>query len=62
MFSTEALLEAVKLDAGDEGSVHDMVQAAGERWLASRWCSRTDLTRQLTDLLWGGYALQAERR
>jgi AcrR family transcriptional regulator len=39
-----------------------MVQAAGERWLASRWCSRADLTRQLTDLLWGGYALQAERR
>jgi glucose-1-phosphate adenylyltransferase len=24
VFSTEALLEAVKLDAGDEGSVHDM--------------------------------------
>lgn len=39
-----------------------MVQAAGERWLASQWCSRADLTRQLTDLLWGGYALQAERR
>ncbi|HTL23418.1 MAG TPA: TetR/AcrR family transcriptional regulator [Mycobacteriales bacterium] len=39
-----------------------MVQAAGERWLASHWCSRADLTRQLTDLLWGGYALQAERR
>jgi AcrR family transcriptional regulator len=39
-----------------------MVQAAGERWLASQWCSRADLTGQLTDLLWGGYALQAERR
>jgi AcrR family transcriptional regulator len=39
-----------------------MVQAAGERWLATRWCSRTELTVQLTDLLWGGYALQAERR
>jgi AcrR family transcriptional regulator len=39
-----------------------MVQAAGERWLATQGCSRTELTVQLTDLLWGGYALQAERR
>jgi AcrR family transcriptional regulator len=39
-----------------------MVQAAGERWLASQWCSRAALSLQLTDLLWGAYALQAERR
>jgi AcrR family transcriptional regulator len=43
-----------------------MVQAAGERWLAAVWgesrCTRTELTLQLTDLLWGAYALQAEQR
>lgn len=39
-----------------------MVQGAGERWLGSRWCSRAELTLQLTDLLWGAYAHQAERR
>lgn len=39
-----------------------MVQAAGERWLAQQWCSRAALSLQLTDLLWGAYALQAERR
>jgi AcrR family transcriptional regulator len=39
-----------------------MVQAAGERWLSARWCSRAELSRLLTDLLWGAYASQAEKR
>jgi AcrR family transcriptional regulator len=39
-----------------------MVQAAGERWLAEPVCSRAELTEQLTELLWGAYGLQAERR
>jgi hypothetical protein len=39
-----------------------MVQAAGARWLSARWCSREELSRLLTDLLWGAYASQAERR
>jgi hypothetical protein len=43
-----------------------MVQAAGERWLSEVWgpsrCSRADLSLQLTDLLWGAYAAQAELR
>jgi AcrR family transcriptional regulator len=38
-----------------------MVQAAGARWLGARWCSRAELSRQLTDLLWGAYGTQAER-
>jgi AcrR family transcriptional regulator len=32
-----------------------MVQAAGDRWLELRDCSRETLTTQLTDLLWGAY-------
>jgi AcrR family transcriptional regulator len=39
-----------------------MVQAAGARWLGARWCSRAELSRLLTDLLWGAYASQAEKR
>jgi AcrR family transcriptional regulator len=39
-----------------------MVQAAGERWLGARWCSRAELSQLLTDLLWGAYASQAEKR
>jgi AcrR family transcriptional regulator len=38
-----------------------MVQAAGERWLGNRACSRAELSLQLTDLLWGAYGLQADR-
>jgi AcrR family transcriptional regulator len=38
-----------------------MVQAAGDRWLALRDCSRSELAGQLTDLLWGAYADQARR-
>jgi AcrR family transcriptional regulator len=34
-----------------------MVQAAGERWLEVRDCSREALGSQLTDLLWGAYGL-----
>jgi AcrR family transcriptional regulator len=37
-----------------------MVQAAGERWLGSRTCSRAELSLQLTDLLWGAYGSQAD--
>jgi AcrR family transcriptional regulator len=32
-----------------------MVQAAGDRWLDQRDCSREELCTQLTDLLWGAY-------
>jgi AcrR family transcriptional regulator len=39
-----------------------MVQAAGERWLGARWCTRAELSQLLTDLLWGAYASQAEKR
>jgi AcrR family transcriptional regulator len=38
-----------------------MVQAAGERWLGNRACTRAELSVQLTDLLWGAYGSQAER-
>jgi AcrR family transcriptional regulator len=38
-----------------------MVQAAGDRWLALRDCTRSELAGQLTDLLWGAYADQARR-
>lgn len=36
-----------------------MVQASGDWWLESRTCSRTELTDQLTDLLWGAYGTAA---
>jgi len=39
-----------------------MVQSAGDRWLAERPCSRAELVTLLTDLLWGAYSLQADRR
>jgi AcrR family transcriptional regulator len=39
-----------------------MVQSAGDRWLAEQACSRAELVTLLTDLLWGAYSLQAERR
>jgi AcrR family transcriptional regulator len=39
-----------------------MVQSAGDRWLAERTCSRQELVTLLTDLLWGAYSLQADRR
>jgi AcrR family transcriptional regulator len=39
-----------------------MVQAAGERWLGAMACSRAELSAQLTDLLWGAYGRQADRR
>jgi AcrR family transcriptional regulator len=39
-----------------------MVQSAGDRWLAEQACSRADLVTLLTDLLWGAYSLQADRR
>jgi AcrR family transcriptional regulator len=39
-----------------------MVQSAGDRWLAEKACSRADLVTLLTDLLWGAYSLQADRR
>jgi len=38
-----------------------MVQAASERWLGNRTCSRAELSLQLTDLLWGAYGQQADR-
>ncbi|MGB8651977.1 MAG: TetR family transcriptional regulator [Mycobacteriales bacterium] len=36
-----------------------MVQSAGERWLETRDCSREELSRYLTDLLWGSYGMAA---
>lgn len=39
-----------------------MVQSAGDWWLESGSCPRGELVAELTDLLWGGYGLRAERR
>ena len=36
-----------------------MVQGAGDWWLEARPCTRTELTDQLTDLLWGAYGAAA---
>jgi AcrR family transcriptional regulator len=36
-----------------------MVQGAGEWWLETRDCSRSELTAQLTALLWGAYGAAA---
>jgi AcrR family transcriptional regulator len=50
-------VQAVVWAAGIVG----MVQAAGERWLGTKACSRAELSLQLTDLLWGAYGRQADR-
>jgi AcrR family transcriptional regulator len=53
----------LRLEAEDEragiwaAAILGMVQAAGERWLEVRDCSRDTLGSQLTDLLWGAYGL-----
>jgi AcrR family transcriptional regulator len=54
--SHELRLEADDLRAGVwAAAILGMVQAAGDRWLEQRDCSRAELSGQLTDLLWGAY-------
>ncbi|MDX6265654.1 MAG: hypothetical protein QOD70_394, partial [Frankiales bacterium] len=54
--SHELRLEPDDVRAGIWASaILGMVQAAGDRWLELRDCSRETLTSQLTDLLWGAY-------
>src|SRR4051812_7683710 len=54
--SHELRLEPDDLRAGIwAAAILGMVQAAGDRWLEARDCSRGALSTELTDLLWGAY-------
>ena len=56
--SHELRLEPDDLRAGIwAAAILGMVQAAGDRWLEHRDCSRESLSTELTDLLWGAYGL-----
>lgn len=61
--SHELRLEPDDLRAGIwAAAILGMVQAAGDRWLEQRDCTREALSAELTDLLWGAYGSASAAR